>query len=167
MAEDIKERIVRYLQDAHAAEEGAIGSLKDVAAEATNSNFKTALEEHITVTESQAQRLADRIHALGSDKAAGKGLLNSLIAKGSDLLNVFHDREDKQTQDAIKLFALENFEIATYTALKAFSDAAGDYETAQLADTILAEEQLAAERILRVLPELAQAALGRTTAARS
>jgi ferritin-like metal-binding protein YciE len=164
MAEDIKERIIRYLQDAHAAEEGAISSMRSTAEEATNSNFKTALEEHISVTESQAQRLADRIKALGSDKSSGKSLVNSLIAKGSDLVNVFHDREDKQTQDAIKLFALENFEIATYTSLKAFSDAAGDYETAQLAATILAEEQLAAERILRVLPELAQAALGRTTA---
>jgi ferritin-like metal-binding protein YciE len=167
MAEDVKERIIRYLQDTHAAEEGAIGSLRDIAAEATNANFKASVEEHLTVTQSQAKRLEDRIHALGSDKATGKSLINSLIAKGSDLLNIFHDREDKQTQDAIKLFALENFEIATYTSLKAFADAAGDYETAQLADSILAEEQLAAERILRVIPELAQSALGRATTAHS
>jgi len=159
MAEEVKDRIIRYLQDAHAAEDGALSSLKDIAAEATNTDFKAAVEEHITVTQSQADRLATRIAALGGEKAHGKSLLNSIIAKGSGLLNVFHDQEDKQTQDAIKLYALENFEVATYTSLKAFSDSVGDFETAQLADTILAEEQLAAERILRVLPTLAKSAV--------
>lgn len=162
MAEDVKDRIVRYLQDAHAAEDGALSSLKDIAAEATNADFKTAVEEHAAVTQSQADRLATRLAALGGDKSHGKSLINSIIAKGSDLLNIFHDKEDKQTQDAIKLYALENFEVATYTALKAFADSVGDYETAQLADTILAEEQLAAERILRVVPQIAKSAVANT-----
>jgi len=163
MAEELKDRIIRYLQDAHAAEEGGLSSLKDISAEATDVDFKSAVDEHIAVTQSQADRLATRIAALGGEKSHGKSLLNTIIGKGSDLLNIFHDKEDKQTQDAIKAYALENFEVATYTSLKAFADSVGDFETAQLADTILAEEQLASERLLRVIPNLAKLAVVNTT----
>ncbi len=163
MAEDIKERVLRYLNDAHAVEVGAVGSLQDLAAEATNADLRAAVQEHLTQTQSQADRLEARIKALGGDKAQGKGLLNTLIGKGSDLLNAFHDKEDKQTQDTIKAYALEHFEVGMYTSLKAFADSVGDTETAQLADTILNEEQLAGERLLRLIPQIAKAAVGNTT----
>ena len=167
MAEDVKEKVIRYLQDAHAAEEGGLASLRDIIDAATDQDFKSSLEEHAKITESQSSRLEARILALGAKKAEGKSLLNTLIGKGSDLINIFHDKEDKQAQDAMKLYALENLEVASYTALKAFADAAGDHETAQLAETILNEEQLAAERILRLIPQLARAPLSTATATTS
>ena len=165
MAEDAKERVLRYLNDAHAAEEGGLASLKDIAAETTNVDVKSAVEEHITVTQSQADRLKARILALGGDKAEGKGLLNTLIGKGSDLLNVFHDKEDKQTQDVIKAYSLEHFEVGMYTSLQAYADAVGDTETAQLAAGILQEEQMAGERLLRLIPQVAVSAVAKTAGA--
>ncbi len=159
MAEDLKEQLLRYLNDAYAAEIGGQSSLKDLAAETTNADLKQAVEEHITVTQSQADRITARILALGGDKSEPKGLLNEALAKGSALLNVFHNKEDKQTQDTIKAYSFEHFEIGAYTSLKAFADAIGDYETAQLAQTIIGEEQLAAERLQRLIPHLATAAL--------
>ena len=121
--------------------------------------LKQAVEEHITVTQSQADRITARILALGGDKSEPKGLLNEVMAKGSGLLNIFHSEEDKQTQDTIKAYSFEHFEIGAYTSLKAFADAIGDHETAQLAETIIGEEQLAAERLLRLIPQLATSAL--------
>ncbi|BDI32860.1 hypothetical protein CCAX7_49110 [Capsulimonas corticalis] len=159
MAEDVKGQLLRYLNDAHAAEDGGIASLKDIAAEATDSDLKTAINEHIAVSQSQADRLKARILALGGDKAEGKSLVNTIIGKGSNLLNAFHNNEDKQTQDLIKAYSLEHFEIGMYTSLKTFADAIGDHETAQLADTILGEEQLAGERLLRLIPQVAKAAI--------
>ncbi len=159
MAEDVKGQLLRYLNDAYAAEVGGQASLKDLAAEATDADLKQAVEEHITVTQSQADRISARILALGGDKSEPKGLLNELLAKTSGLLNVFHSDEDKQTQDTVKAFAFEHFEIGAYTSLKAFADAIGDHETAQLADTIIGEEQLAAERLQRLIPQLATSAL--------
>ena len=50
-----------------------------------------------------------------------------------------------------------------YTSMRAFANEVGDHETAQLADAILAEEQLAAERILRLIPEVAKTAVIKTT----
>ncbi len=81
------------------------------------------------------------------------------------MLNAFHNQEDKQTQDTIKAYSFEHFEIGAYTSLKAYADAIGDYETAQLADTIIGEEQLAAERLQRIIPQLATAAVKNATGA--
>lgn len=165
MAEDVKERLLRYLNDAHAVEDGALSSLKDLAASATDGDLKSAVTEHIQVTQSHADRIEARIKALGGEKAENKSLINKIIGKGSDLLNIMHDAEDKQTQDCIKAFSLEHFEVGMYTSLKAFADAIGDYETARLATTIIEEEQLAAERLQRIIPQLAVMAVTKTNAA--
>jgi ferritin-like metal-binding protein YciE len=162
MAENSQERLVRYLADAHAAEEGALSSLKDIAAETTDGDVRSAVEDHIAVTQSQADRISARLAALGGQTHGGKNLLNTIIGKGSDLLNVFHDKEDKQTQDVIKAYALENFEVGMYTSLMAYANAIGDADTAQLAETIMGEEQQAGERLLRLIPQVAVAAVGNT-----
>lgn len=165
MAEDAKERVLRYLNDAHAAEEGGLSSMKDIAAEATDPDVKSAVMEHMTVTQSQADRLKARILALGGDKAEGKSLVDSIIGKGSSLLNIFHDKEDKQTQDVIKAYSLEHFEVGMYTSLQAYADAVGDTETAQLAAGIMQEEQMAGERLLRLIPQVAVSAVAKTAGA--
>jgi ferritin-like metal-binding protein YciE len=159
MAENVKEQLLRYLNDAYAAEIGGMASLKDLAVETTNSDLRQAVEEHITVTQSQADRLTARILTLGGDKSEPKAILNQVLAKTSGVLNAFHNKDDKQTQDTIKAYAFEHFEIGAYTSLKAYADAIGDHETAQLAETIIGEEQLAAERLQRLIPQLAVASV--------
>ena len=163
MAEDVKGQLLRYLNDSYAAEVGGIASLKDLAAETTDADVRQAVEQHITVTQSQADRLTARILALGGDKSEPKGILNQVMAKTSGLLNIFHSQEDKQTQDLIKAYAFEHFEIGAYTSLKAYANAIGDHETAQLADTIIGEEQLAAERFQRLIPQLAVSSVKNAT----
>lgn len=165
MAENAKERIIRYLTDAHAAEIGGVQSLKDIAAETNDDAVRMAVQEHATQTQSQADRLEARLTALGGKPSGIKAAFNSLIGKGSDLTNAFHDEEDKQTQDVIKAYALEHFEVGFYTSLHAYADGVGDHETAQLAKTIMGEEQLAGERLLRLIPQLALRAVAKTDGA--
>ena len=162
MAEDAKQRIVRYLTDAHAAEVGGLTSLKALADETTDSDVRAAATDHLTQSQSQADRLAARITALGGHVSGGKSLVDTLVSGASHLVNAFHDKEDKQTQDVIKAYSLENFEVGVYTSLKAYSNAVGDYETAQLAETIINEEQLAGERLLRLIPQVAVSAVSKT-----
>ncbi len=159
MAENTKEQLLRYLNDSYAAEEGGLAALKDLAALATDSDLKQAVEDHITVTQSQADRVNARIQALGGDKSEPKGILNQVLAKASGALNIGHSHEDKQTQDTIKAYSFEHFEMGAYTSLEAFANAIGDSETAQMAQTIIGEEQMAAERLRRIIPQLAVAAL--------
>ena len=162
MAENAKERVIRYLTDAHAAEVGAIPALKALADETTDTDVRAAATDHLAQSQSQADRLAVRITALGGSANAGKGVLNTLVAGASHLVNAFHDKEDKQTQDVIKSYSLEAFEVGMYTSLKAYANAVGDYETAQLAETIINEEQLAGERFLRLIPQVAVSAVAKT-----
>jgi ferritin-like metal-binding protein YciE len=165
MAENAKDRIVRYLADAHASEIGSLHALNDIAAETNNDAVRMAIQEHATQTQSQADRLEARLNALGAKSNSVKAAVNTIIGKGSDLLNAFHDQEDKQTQDVIKAYALENFVVAFYTAMHTYAAGVGDHETAQLAKMILGEEQLAGERLLRLIPQLAQQAVAKTEGA--
>ena len=162
MAEDVKEQLLRYLNDAHAAEVGGLSALKDIAGATTDAYVRQAVTDHIAVTQSQADRVNTRIQALGGNKSEAEGLLNSIIGKGSDLLNIFHSHEDKQTHDLIKAYSLEHFEVGMYTSLQAYADAIGDTETAHLAATLIDEEKMAAERFGRLIPQVATAALKNT-----
>lgn len=158
-----KHRLLRYLNDSYAAEIGGLESLKDLIAVSSDEQVKQAAKDHLALTQSQADRLAARIKALGGDKSEPKAVVNTLIAKGSALVNIGHDHEDKQTQDLIKTYSFEHFEIGAYTSLYAYASAIGDYETAALAQEIRAEEEQAAIRFERLIPQVAVLAVNKTT----
>ncbi len=160
--EDTRHRLLRYLNDAHAAEQGGLVALEHVAGEATSTELKTVLADHARVTRAQADRLASRIKALGGKVEAAKSAVNTLIAAGSQITNVFHDAADKRTQDVIKAYSLEHFEVGMYTALAAYAETIGDEETAWLARVIRSEEEQAGERLIALIPGLAASAVART-----
>lgn len=163
--EDKNKRLLRYLNDSYAAEVGGIMALKDLAilAAAQEPALQGVVEEHIRVTQYQAERLKNRILALGGDKSEPKAIVNSAIAKGSSFVNIFHDKEDKLTQDLIKAYSFEHFEIGTYTSLATYAESIGDTETARLAMQIRDEERTAAEQLERFIPICARKAIYRTT----
>jgi ferritin-like metal-binding protein YciE len=150
------DRLIRYIQDAHAAEVGIANMLEEAINGANNLQVKTTLQEHLDVTRVQAQRLEARLHALGGETSGGKGFLNSLMGKVSDLLNIGHDDYDKTTQDLIKGFATEHLEIGMYTSLEAFATAMGDTETASLARQLIQEEKDAADKVYPLIALVAQ-----------
>lgn len=149
------DRLIRYVQDAHAAEVGIANMLEEAIDGANNIQVKNTLQEHLDVTRVQAQRLEARLHALGGEPSSGKGFLNSLMGKVSDLLNMGHDDYDKTTQDLIKGFATEHLEIGMYSSLEAFATAAGDTETASLAHQLMQEEKEAADKVYPLIAQVA------------
>ena len=157
--------MIRYVQDAHAAEVGIIGVLKNFIDEVDNAEVRSAFQEHLTVTQSQAQRLEQRLNALGSKPSGGKGFLNSIMGKLSDVMYAAHAEYDKATQDLIKAYATEHLEIGLYTSLEANSEQLGDQETASLAREIKAEEKQAAETVFPMIAMAAKKALTAPTTA--
>lgn len=155
--EEPRERLIRYLHDAHAAEVGITGVLRDAIKGVNNEQARAVFQEHLAVTETQAQRLEARLKALGSDNAGGKDFLNTVMGKLSDLMNIGHDDYDKTTQDIIKAYSTEHLEIGMYTSLAAYARAIGDNETAALAEEIIAEEQDAAQKLYPLIAQQAQA----------
>ena len=163
MAETSKQRLLRYLVDAHASELGEKASLKDTADQSLDSEVTAALQQHIETTQAHADMLEQRIEALGGKTSGIKGAVDQLIARGSNFTNAFHDDQDKQTQDLIKLFSLQKFGVATYTSLQAFAQAVSDTDTAEMANTLLEDEKKAADEFEQLIPQLAVASVNRTT----
>ena len=163
MPEDATHRIVRYLNDLYASEIGGLSSLKDLATNATDPDLKNAAQAHVATTENHVERLKARISALGGDTSESKALVNTMIAKGSNYANAFHDAADKQTQDVIKAYAYEHFEIGAYTSLYTFATAVGDSITAQLAQDMIVDEREAAVQMERLIPQVAALALQNTS----
>ena len=145
--ENPRDRLVRYLQDMHAAEVGITDTLREFVGEVNNMQVRAALQEHLTVTEGQAARLEQRLRALGEEPSGGKGFLNKMMGKIGDMLQGAHDEWDKTTQDLIKAYATEHLEMGMYAALASYARAFGDEEAALLAEQIMGEEKDAAERL--------------------
>jgi ferritin-like metal-binding protein YciE len=162
MAETAKERIVRYLQDAHAAETGIDDVLAGFINDTDDPSIKAVFEEHRAVTKTQAQRLEQRLTALGEKPSGGKGFLNMIMAKMSELMHGAHDEYDKNTQNLIKAYATEHLERGMYESLIAYATAVGDTETAQLGREIQKEEEQTGERLFPLIQQYAKTALAGT-----
>jgi ferritin-like metal-binding protein YciE len=161
--ENSQERLLRYLEDAWAIEKALVGSLKDMADATEDPRVSALFLEHAQVTHDQEERLEARIRALGSDVNRAKGVVNTVLGKMSELANMFHDEEDKTTQNLIKGFATENFETGMYEALRAYASAIGDTETATLAQELMQQEKEAAQKVWALIASAAVRPLENTT----
>ena len=153
--ENAQERLIRYMNDALSVEEGLITNLKEMADDVNDPTVQTLLMEHRAVTMQQKDRLESRIRALGFEPAHEKKILTKMIGKIEDMLHVGKDSYDQTVQDLIKCYGVENFEVAMYESLESYASAIGDSETAELAHTLKAEEQAAADKILPMIAPLA------------
>lgn len=163
MAEDARERIIRYLQDAHAAEVGIKKMLEGFVNDSDDVTLRSAFQEHITLTQSQADRLEMRLRDFNETPSGGKGFFNSLMAKVSELMHGAHDEYDSATQNLIKAYATEHLEVGMYESLIAFANAVGDSETAMLARQIQQEEQQTANILWPLISQLAMATVNATS----
>jgi ferritin-like metal-binding protein YciE len=154
--EATQERLVRYLKDAWAVEKSVVTAMKDMAEEVDDPRVRSHFEEHRQVTHRQEEELEARIRDLGEEPLGGKGLLNQIVAKIGDALHAAHDVQDKTTQDLMKSYATEHFEIAMYTALESYSRAVGDSQTAELAHRHMQEERQAADRVWLLIAPTAE-----------
>ncbi|MEZ0326793.1 MAG: ferritin-like domain-containing protein [Fimbriimonas sp.] len=156
--ETSKERLIRYLQDAHAAETGIQDTLEGFISDCNDPDILELYKDHLVQTISQARRLEDRLRMLDATPSTGKGFLNSMMAKASEFLQAAHDDYDRNTQNLIKAYATEHLERAMYESLYAFATAIGDTDTARLAREIQLEEAMTAEKLFPLIEQYAMGA---------
>lgn len=162
MAEDVKHRTIRYLQDAHAAENGVDEVLKGFIDDTDDQGLKALFTEEAAACRNQAQRIEARIRALGGDVSGAKGFMNSIFAKASEILHGAHDEYDKNTQNLIKAYTTFAGQRGMYESLIAWGTAIGDSETTQLGQQLKTEEEGFAERTFPHIAQYAQTALANT-----
>jgi ferritin-like metal-binding protein YciE len=158
--ENTRERLVRYLQDAHAAEVGIRKMLEGFINDTDDQNIKMLFQEHLTITRSQEDRLEQCLRKYNSEPSDSKGFFNSMMAKMGEMMHGAHDQYDKNTQNLIKAYATEHLECGMYEALAAFAQVVGDEDVVQVAQSIQAEEKQTADRIWPMIEKYATMALG-------
>jgi ferritin-like metal-binding protein YciE len=166
-----EQKIVQYLNEAHALEVGLTQVLRSQIAMTPEGSYRSGLEKHLRETQTHADRVKERQGALataGDPFTAGVAFMEDIAAQTLALWKAPLDLmrgatvEEKVLENAKEACAAEALEIATYTALEHLARAAGDEETAELAASIRTDEERMLERVTRELPKLARAVAGDT-----
>ena len=164
-----QQKIVQYLNEAHATEVGLTRVLQSQIAMTPRGSYRSALERHLDETRSHAERVQARLAELDAGEnplSAGLGLVETVLAQALALSKTPLDLlrgsggEEKLLKNAKDTCATEALEIATYTALEHVAERVGDTETAKLAASIRADEERMLARVMRELRPLSLAVVG-------
>ena len=160
------EKIIQYLNEAHASESGLVRVLQSQIAMTPRGSYRTGLEKHLRETRDHAERLRARMRELGDGGGvlqAGIGVAETVAAQalalGKTPLDLLRGSggEEKVLKNAKDAAATEALEIATYTAIEQLARSVGDDETARLATSIRADEQRMLDKIIKEIPKLTEA----------
>jgi ferritin-like metal-binding protein YciE len=164
-----QQKIVQYLSEARASEHALIRVLQSQIAMTPKGSYRSALDTHLNETRRHAQRVGDRLESLnqGSNALAAvlgfwEGAVGQALALGKTPFDLMRGSggEEKILKNAKDTCATEALEIATYTAIERLARSVGDDETADLAQSILADEEKMLARVLREIPKLTDAVVG-------
>jgi ferritin-like metal-binding protein YciE len=151
---DLKEQLIDYLQDVHSLEENAIAQLETGVSQAGYEPLKQAFQQHLEETRQQEQLIKGRLEALGAKASTMKDVAQKGGAMMSGLMAKVHP--DTTGKLAIQAYAFEHVEIASYKMLRVVAERAGDAETVGVVDSILAQEENAAQKINSVLEQVSE-----------
>ena len=156
-SDDLRAHLVRYLQDAHALEQQAIELLSKAQEMAGDPELARGYTEHLEETRSHADRVAERLEALGESPSRIKDVAMKL--GGLNWGMFFGVQPDTPGKLAAFAYAFEHLEIGGYEQLVRVARRAGDEETARVAEGILQEERNAADLIASQWDRAAEASL--------
>ena len=161
-----EQKVVQYLNEAHATEVGLIRVLQSQIAMTPRGSYRSGLETHLQETRGHARRVQARLRELGVGNnplqvafGAAGGAIGQVLALAKTPLDLVRGSggEEKVLKNAKDACATEALEIATYTALERLARSVGDATTADLAASILSDEQKMLDRVLREIPKLTDA----------
>jgi ferritin-like metal-binding protein YciE len=151
MADAPREKLLRYLTEAHAMEAGLVSTLAAHLAITPRGSYHELLERHLGETAAHRDRLQERVRQLGAGQSsleAVYGLAQLLAGQALSLGKLPLDllrgssAEEKLLKNAKDEAASEALEIATYDAIEAFALALDDPKTATLAREHRAQEEI-------------------------
>src|SRR3954470_11923476 len=112
-----KDVIVRYLEDAEAAERNFESALNTFGNTGEQSEVKSFFEFASARAKTQHERLEARLRALGGSPSTAKSILAHALAFGPTLAQVGHDPAEKNTQHLMVCIAAAAAEMGMYESL--------------------------------------------------
>ena len=147
----------RYLADAHAIEQQAIGLLEGAPESAGDPELARVYREHLEQTREHLRLVEQRLEALGGDPSTFKDAAMRIGALSWGTF--FETHPDTPGKLAAFAYAFEHLEIAAYEELKRVARRVDDADTMAVADRILAQERHAATSLAGLFDRAAAAAL--------
>ncbi|MDQ3719412.1 MAG: DUF892 family protein [Actinomycetota bacterium] len=163
-----EQKVVQYLNEAHATEVGISRVLQSQIAMTPRGSYRSGLERHLGETGKHAERIEKRLADLdnGSNPlrvavGAAESVLGQVLAFAKTPFDLVRGSggEEKVLKNAKDSCATEALEIATYTALERFARRVGDATTADLAASIRADEEKMLKQVLDEIPKLTDAVI--------
>ena len=164
-AEDIQKELVKYLRDAHALEAQALQLLESGPKIAEFDALAAVFHDHLDQTREHQRLVDERLAAHGAGPSRFQA--GAMRAGALNLGTFFKAQPDTPPKLAGFAYAFEALEVGAYELLSRVARRAGDEETAAVAERILAEERIAAERVAGTWDAAADLALRETVATRS
>ncbi|QBI02325.1 ferritin-like domain-containing protein [Pseudoduganella albidiflava] len=161
MTTDVNENLNDWLRDAHAMEQQAEKMLTAQAERLEHyPELKARIVQHIEETRGQQGLLDECMARRGVSNSVLKDLGGKLMAFGQAVGGM--TVSDEVVKGAMAGYVFENLEIASYTALIAAAQQAGDTTTQAACERIIVQEKAMAAWLLEHLPQLTQAFLARS-----
>jgi ferritin-like metal-binding protein YciE len=154
-----QEILARYLEDAIAAEKSFEKQLIGFSEEVENPAVQAMFREHAAETREQYTQLTQRLEEMGGSTSAVKGFLAQMFGVAPKIAQIGHDVYERQTQDLMMAFAVENAEVAMYESLAHVAKLAGDTRTEELARQIQQQEKQTAEKVWAQIAPAARRAM--------
>ena len=162
------DKLVQYLEEAHALEGALVQTLTAHIAMAPDGAYRALLEQHLQETRDHTRAIEERLGQLGVGRnplTQATGIMQNVIAQAIALGKAPWDLvrgsggEEKLLKNAKDEITSEAMEIATYDAIEALAEALGDTATAALARRHRAEEEAALTGLRALIPSLTEAVL--------
>ena len=140
--DNLRKLYVNQLEHLHSGEVQITEALPKMVNAATESELKTALQNHLQETKGHVSRLEqilNRIH--GSVKSKKNKGIDALITEGDDIIT---DATDNSVRDAAIIGAaqkVEHYEIAAYGTIRTYAQLLGEELDAGLLGQTLQEEK--------------------------
>ena len=145
-----KETLIAWLRDAHAMENQAIEILEAQATRTDHPLVADKVEEHLEQSREHAARVKECIERLGGDASIAKKGVAKFLGNAAALTNAA--ASDELVKNTIADYTFEHFEIASYRALAAAAEDAGEEEVRRVCEDILEEEEAMAAWLEEHLP---------------
>ena len=142
-----QEVIARYLEDAIAAEKSFESQLVGFSEEVEEDAVKALFRQHAEETKQQYTMLTQRLEELGGSPSTLKSFVAHVFGFAPKIAQIGHDQLERQSQDLMMAYAVENAEVAMYESLAQSAQLAGDTRTYELARQIQQQEKQTAEKV--------------------
>ncbi len=146
-----KELVISWLNDAYSMENALVQVLENHAKDAEgHPELQSRLQQHIETTRTHADRVKERIEALGGSTSSVKTGMASIFGTVQGMST--GAAKDELVKNALADHAAEQFEVASYTALMAAAEELGDLETLEVCRQNLREDADMGEWLLQHIP---------------